>query len=65
MKIKLRDLSSLNHADLDLYYDELDEMNEHIENDHLASVCCANELLLLSRFTKVSYQSQMSPVFLC
>ncbi|KAG5570961.1 hypothetical protein H5410_060727 [Solanum commersonii] len=36
LKIKLRDLSFLNHANLDLYCDELDEINEHIEKDLLA-----------------------------
>ncbi|KAG5570963.1 hypothetical protein H5410_060729 [Solanum commersonii] len=48
-----RDLSSLNHANLDLYCDELYEMNENIEKDLLASVHCANELILSSWFTKV------------
>ncbi|WMV59108.1 hypothetical protein MTR67_052493 [Solanum verrucosum] len=51
MKIKLRDLSSLNHVNLNIYCDELDEVNENIEKDLLASVRCAIELILSSWFT--------------
>ncbi|KAG5620059.1 hypothetical protein H5410_005277 [Solanum commersonii] len=38
-------------------------MDENIVKDLLVSVRCANELILSSWFIKVSYQSQISPVF--
>ncbi|KAK4726815.1 hypothetical protein R3W88_031732 [Solanum pinnatisectum] len=49
MKIKLRDFSSLNHANLDLYCDE------NIVKDLLVSSCCANELILSSWLIKVIF----------
>ncbi|KAG5577553.1 hypothetical protein H5410_057687 [Solanum commersonii] len=52
-KIKLTDLSSLNHATFNFYCDEYDEMDVNIEKDLLLSVRCANELILPSRFIKV------------
>uniref|UniRef100_M1DUW6 F-box family protein n=1 Tax=Solanum tuberosum TaxID=4113 RepID=M1DUW6_SOLTU len=52
-KIKLGDLSSLKHANLDLVCDEFNEMDEHIVKDLLVSVRCANELILSSWFIKV------------
>ncbi|XP_049385539.1 F-box protein At5g03100-like [Solanum stenotomum] len=52
-KIKLRDLSSLKHANLDLVCDEFNEMDKHIVKDLLVSVRCANELILSSWFIKV------------
>ncbi|WMV24245.1 hypothetical protein MTR67_017630 [Solanum verrucosum] len=45
-RIKVRDFSSLNHANLDLYYDE------NTVEDVLVSVCCANELILSSWLIK-------------
>ncbi|KAG5571155.1 hypothetical protein H5410_060921, partial [Solanum commersonii] len=42
MRIKMRYFSSLNHANLDLYYDEFDEMDKNIVKDLLVRVCCAN-----------------------
>ncbi|WMV13851.1 hypothetical protein MTR67_007236 [Solanum verrucosum] len=52
-KIKLGDLSSLKHANLDLVCDEFNEMDEYIVKDLLVSVPCANELILSSWFIKV------------
>ncbi|KAH0712684.1 hypothetical protein KY289_008643 [Solanum tuberosum] len=52
-KIKIVDLSYLNHATFNLYCDEYDEMDVNIEKDLLLSVRCANELILSSRFIKV------------
>ncbi|WMV14014.1 hypothetical protein MTR67_007399 [Solanum verrucosum] len=52
-RIKLRDFSSLNHANLDLDFDEFDEMDENIVKDILVSARCANELILSSWFIKV------------
>ncbi|KAG5609898.1 hypothetical protein H5410_021179 [Solanum commersonii] len=46
-RIKLREFSSLKHANLDLYYDE------NTVEDVLVSVCCANELILSSWLIKV------------
>ncbi|KAK4716317.1 hypothetical protein R3W88_014655 [Solanum pinnatisectum] len=51
-KIKLRDLSSLNHANLNLYCDEFAERDENILKDFLVSVHCANELILSSWLIK-------------
>ncbi|KAG5619856.1 hypothetical protein H5410_005074 [Solanum commersonii] len=53
-RIKLRDFSSLNHANLDLHCDEFDEMVEKIVKDLLVSTRCVNELILSSWFIKVS-----------
>ncbi|KAH0682499.1 hypothetical protein KY285_020010 [Solanum tuberosum] len=53
-RIKLRNFSSLNHANLDLNCDEFDEMDEKIVKDLLVSARCANELILSSWFVKVS-----------
>ncbi|KAG5620369.1 hypothetical protein H5410_005587 [Solanum commersonii] len=61
-KIKIGEFSSLNHANLDLYCDEFDEMDENILKDLLVSVRCVNDLILSSWLIEVSYQSQMSPV---
>ncbi|XP_010317363.1 F-box/LRR-repeat protein 25-like [Solanum lycopersicum] len=61
--IELKDLSSLDHAKLDLCSDEFDSLDEGILIDLLVSVGCANELILSSWFIKVSYQFQMSLVF--
>ncbi|KAK4726817.1 hypothetical protein R3W88_031734 [Solanum pinnatisectum] len=54
MKIKLRDFSSLNHANLDLYCDE------NIVKDLLVSACCANELILSSWLIKLTISSYIS-----
>ncbi|WMV24248.1 hypothetical protein MTR67_017633 [Solanum verrucosum] len=51
-RIKLRDFSSLNHANLDLNCDEFDEMDENIVKDLLVSARCADELILSSWFVK-------------
>ncbi|KAG5620363.1 hypothetical protein H5410_005581 [Solanum commersonii] len=47
-KIKHRDLSSWNHANLNLYFDEFAERDENIVKDFFVSVHCANELILSS-----------------
>ncbi|KAG5621458.1 hypothetical protein H5410_006676 [Solanum commersonii] len=58
MEIELKDLSSLDHAKLDLSSDEFDSMDEDILKDLLVSICCANELLLSSWFIK-EYRSKL------
>ncbi|KAH0695988.1 hypothetical protein KY289_013470 [Solanum tuberosum] len=52
-EIELKDLSSLNHAKLDLSSDEFDSMDENILKDLFVSVRCANKLILSSWFIKV------------
>ncbi|KAG5620368.1 hypothetical protein H5410_005586 [Solanum commersonii] len=51
-RIKLRDFSSVHHANLALDFDEFDEMGENIVKDILVSARCANELILSSWFIK-------------
>lgn len=48
MEIKLVDVSSLNHAILDLWCDEFDEMEENIVKDLLVSIHHANEFIFSS-----------------
>ncbi|KAG5620374.1 hypothetical protein H5410_005592 [Solanum commersonii] len=52
-EIELKDLSSLNHAKLDLSSDEFDSMDENILKDLFVIIRCANELILSSWFIKV------------
>ncbi|KAK6796246.1 hypothetical protein RDI58_003947 [Solanum bulbocastanum] len=59
-KIELKELSSLNHAKLDLCSDEFDSMDEDILKDLLLSVRCANELILSSWFSQLSVSNVSS-----
>ncbi|KAK4709811.1 hypothetical protein R3W88_004324 [Solanum pinnatisectum] len=55
-EIELKDLSSLDHAKLDLCSDEFDSVDEDILIDLLVNVRCANEIILSSYLPHSSVQ---------